>query len=81
MKIIPSFISLCAIGFLLFLGQLLAPVLDEWSGEKEKKEKAKLNAKECASYTPVTINKRLYCQCSDNESQVPGKCNEKYKND
>ena len=33
----------------------------------------------CAPHKPNRINNVLYCRCSDNESQRPGKCSEKYK--
>jgi len=59
----------------------LPPLYAEWSGAAERAGQAKLDAEKCASYKPVYINKVLFCQCSDTESQKPGKCSEKYKRD
>ena len=67
------------IGAFLALLSTLEPWVDELSGEAERAEKAKLDIKSCASYTPIYINNVLFCQCSDNESQKPNKCSEKYK--
>jgi len=83
MKLIQTIVALCAIGFFLFLGQHLVPVINEWFGEAEKeekiKEKAKPDVEACGQYTPNRIGGVLYCKCNDDESQKPGKCNEKYK--
>lgn len=74
-----SLVTLFGIGAFLALLSTLKPWVNELSGEAERAIQAKLDAESCASYTPIHINKRLYCQCSDNESQVPNKCSEKYK--
>lgn len=77
MKIGPSISAICAVGFLIFMGHLLLPWFAETFGNAEEN----IDAKACASYKPLYINKVLFCQCSDTESQKPNKCSEKYKND
>jgi len=79
MKIGPSISTICGISFLLFLGHLLSPWVNELSGEDKIIEKARIDVESCDSYTPIYIDGVLFCQCSDKESQKPNKCNEKYK--
>lgn len=77
-KLSQALIPLFAIGLTLWLFSTLAPLYAEWSGNAEEEIQAKLDAESCASYTPLYINHILFCQCSDNEKQKPGKCSEKY---
>lgn len=68
---------LCGGALIYTIVNYLPPLYAERSGEAEKAADAKL----CAPYPAKERGKTnvLYCQCTDSESQVPGKCNEKYK--
>lgn len=84
-------LPLFCIGAFLALLSTLEPWYVETFGEKEEKidEKAVLDAKlqaekdakACRDYPVKYIDNVLYCKCTETESQRPGKCQEKYKND
>jgi len=62
MKIGPSISVICAVGFLLFLGQHLVPVFAEWSGQAEIDLKARLDAESCPGTEYILINDVVYCE-------------------
>lgn len=77
-------VTLFIISLFFALFQTLVPWYAETFGPAEEnigdKLQAEKDAKSCAPYLPAErgVTNVLYCHCSDNEKQVPGRCNEKY---